>query len=561
VHWARLSAALGCASLLAAACASGPTASSRSSEAYANFLVGRMADLRDDHRAASDRLYHALRSAPGDATLSEGALTASLAVGDIARARDVARQAAAQDLDVGYAHIVRATDALSAGRWRQARTSLALTNAGSAEELTERLLLTWASVGAGTGERAAEQLDEINAPRPYDALLDYTRALALDASDREVFAQSAYQEAIASGFWLPPAAERYADLLARSGDAVAGVELLRSREGRFGSPAQIAAIARMEAGGQAAPEALNPARGAAISLYGLGLIFLEEGDSTHGLATLTLALMLDPGLDAARLAFADAQLDLGHVAEAEAALDAISPSSSYAGNARLMRALISLREERTDEAVAIARAYADDGGGPRALRALADLYRSMERYGEAEPIYSELIDSSGDDGDWRLYFARATTRERQGRWSEAEADLQRALELAPDQPDVLNYLGYTWVDRGERLQEGLAMIERAVEARPSSGAIIDSLGWAHFRLGDFETALNLLERAVALSPADPVLNDHLGDAYWRVGRRTEARFQWRRALSLDPAEAERTLIEAKLEDGLPAIPETRSATR
>jgi Flp pilus assembly protein TadD len=220
-----------------------------------------------------------------------------------------------------------------------------------------------------------------------------------------------------------------------------------------------------------------------------------------------------------------------------------------------------LREERTDEAVAIARAYADDGGGPRALRALADLYRSMERYGEAEPIYSELIDSSGDDGDWRLYFARATTRERQGRWSEAEADLQRALELAPDQPDVLNYLGYTWVDRGERLQEGLAMIERAVEARPSSGAIIDSLGWAHFRLGDFETALNLLERAVALSPADPVLNDHLGDAYWRVGRRTEARFQWRRALSLDPAEAERTLIEVKLEDGLPAIPETRSATR
>lgn len=558
---ARLYAALGCASVLAAACASAPSASSRSSEAYANFLVGRMADLRDDHRAASDRLYHALRSAPGDATLSEGALVASLAVGDAARARDVARQAAAQDLDVGYAHIVRAVDALAEGRWRQARTSLALTDSGSAEELTERLLLTWSAVGAGVGERAAEQLNQISAPRPYDSLIDYTRALALEASGRDVFAQGAYQEAMQGRFWLPPAAERYADLLARNGDAAAGAELLRSREGRYGSPAQLAAAARIEAGERAAGEELNPARGAAISLYGLGLIFLEEADATHGLATLTLALMLDPGLDAARLAFADAQLDLGHVGEAEAALDAIAPTSSYAGNARLMRALISLREERADEAIAIARAYADDGGGPRALRALADLYRALERYEDAEPIYTELINTSGAEGDWRLHFARAATRERQGRWPEAEADLQRALELAPDQPDVLNYLGYTWVDRGERLEEGLAMIERAVEARPSSGAIIDSLGWAHYRLGDFETALNYLERAVALSPADPVLNDHLGDAYWRVGRRTEARFQWRRALTLEPTEANRASLEAKLEEGLPAIPETRSATR
>ena len=133
--------------------------------------------------------------------------------------------------------------------------------------------------------------------------------------------------------------------------------------------------------------------------------------------------------------------------------------------------------------------------------------------------------------------------------------MQEALRLSPDQPDVLNYLGYSWIDRGERLDEGLAMIQRAVELRPFSGAIIDRLGWAYFRMGDYPRALDLLERAVELEPSDPTLNDHLGDVYWRMGRRIEARFQWERALSFEPEEPD--TIRAKLEAGLPAEPARR----
>src|SRR5690606_5409856 len=148
-----------------------------------------------------------------------------------------------------------------------------------------------------------------------------------------------------------------------------------------------------------------------------------------------------------------------------------------------------------------------------------------------------------DDQNWRLHFARAAARDSLGRWGDAEADLRQALALAPDQPDVMNYLGYTWVDRGENLQEGMALIRRAAELRPSSGAIVDSLGWAHYRLGDYRQAVLFLERAVELEPGSATLNDHLGDAYWRLGRRTEARFQWRRALTQQPDDP--AAIEAK----------------
>jgi Flp pilus assembly protein TadD len=266
--------------------------------------------------------------------------------------------------------------------------------------------------------------------------------------------------------------------------------------------------------------------------------------------------MLAPDFDGARLVLAQQQSQAGHAERARAMLAEIAPGSPYAGSARTMEAWMLLDAGETDRALLLARANAESGDA-RAKRALADMYRTLERYSEAEPIYSELIVAQGDD--WRLYFARGAARERLGRWPDAESDLRRALELSPEQPDVMNYLGYSWVDRGERLQEGLALIQRAVELRPGSGAIIDSLGWAHYRLGDYAQALDLLERAVELEPADPTLNDHLGDVYWRLGRRIEARFQWQRALTLDPDNPD--AIRGKLEHGLQPEPDVQSVNR
>jgi tetratricopeptide (TPR) repeat protein len=547
-----LRAAALAAGLGVAACAT-PVAPSASS-AYADFLIGRVANMRSDYPAAADRYFAALMRAPRDATLLEGAIAASLASGDEARARQAARMSPSAGAPA-YAHLVRAADALAAQRWDRADLELGLVEGAAAQELLGRMLVVWTRAAEGRVDDVIVDLAPLAAIRPYGALFAYQQATALDYAGRQDEALAAYESANGGGLWLPSAIERHADLLARRGARDQAIALLRA-ESNQSNPALAAALARVEAGGAASVDRLTPARGAAVGLYGLSAIFLQEYDVTNGLAALTLALMLDPGFDDARLALAQQQSRLGQIEQARASLARIDPQSPYAGSARIVEAWMLLDAGDEAAALALARANAERGGA-RAQRALADMYRNLERYGEAEPIYTELIAQQQDD--WRLYFARGAARERLRRWPEAEADLRRALDLSPDQPDVLNYLGYTWVDRGERLQEGLAMIQRAVELRPRSGAIVDSLGWAYYRLGDYAQALELLERAVSLEPADPTLNDHLGDVYWRVGRRIEARFQWQRALTLDPDDPD--AIRAKLEHGLPAEPAAQSAAR
>lgn len=184
--------------------------------------------------------------------------------------------------------------------------------------------------------------------------------------------------------------------------------------------------------------------------------------------------------------------------------------------------------------------------------------------GPAQPPVVEAGQTPGappppDKTNWSLYYVRGIAYERSKQWAKAESDLKLALELAPDQALIMNYLGYSWIDQGVNLDEGMRLIKKAVELKPDDGYIVDSLGWAYFRLGKYEDAVRELERAVELRPQDPVMNDHLGDAYWRVGRRLEARFQWSHAKELKPEPAELPKIEAKLKDGLPDEQKTNAA--
>lgn len=540
-------AAFACLALAACATAPAPTSAS-----YGDYLIARVATLSFDHASASDRYFTALAHAPHNLALIEGALVASLAAGDESRVRRAAAMAGADDT-FSYVRLVRAVDALVAGNWARAERELARLEGSAGEELIARTLAAWAAAGRGDGgDGDGADFSTLMSLRPYGGLFVYQRAMALDYAGRGEEALAAYRLAAAGEVRSPVGIERYADLLARRGERERAIEVL-SAEANRESPALAAALVRLQAG-DAASQPLTPPRGAAAGMLGLSSMFLREGDRSAGLASLTLALMLDPGFDAARFAFAQTQSDLGHDGVANAALARIQPPSPFAASARALQARILFDAGEREAAISLARTSAESRT-PRALHALADLYGSVSRHAEAESIYSELI--AGSPQDWRLYLARAAARDQLGRWPEAEADLRRALELSPNQPDIMNYLGYSWVDRGEHLTEGLALIERALEQRPMSGAIVDSLGWAYFRLGDYPRALELLERAVELEPAEPALNDHLGDIYWRLNRRIEARFQWQRALSLDAPAPEP--IRAKLEHGLPEVPAQQTA--
>ena len=206
------------------------------------------------------------------------------------------------------------------------------------------------------------------------------------------------------------------------------------------------------------------------------------------------------------------------------------------------------------------RVAARDPSDPKALDALGNMMRGRKRFEEAIEYYSKVIAliDKPEPKHWPYYYARGTSYERLKRWPLAEADLQKAMQLSPDQSLVLNYLGYSWVDQGVNLKQGLKLIERAVQLKPDDGYIVDSLGWAHFRLGNFKQAVKHLERAVELRPEDPTLNDHLGDAFWRVGRQREAYFQWQQALTLKPEPDEEAKIRQKIAKGLPNLPQVRA---
>jgi Flp pilus assembly protein TadD len=265
------------------------------------------------------------------------------------------------------------------------------------------------------------------------------------------------------------------------------------------------------------------------------------------------ALDLRPHLVLGQLLLSDV-LSAGNKPELSLAiLDQIPANSPYSWSARLRMAANLEMLDRTDEAIAKLKEMAAEA--PMRAGAdmqLGDLLRGKKRFAEAVDAYDEAIQrfkAAGLPERWALFYSRGIALERSGQWQRAEADLLHALELKPDQPLVLNYLGYSWIDRGENLERGLKMIEKAVELRPEDGYIVDSLGWAHYRLGDYASAVQYLEKAIELVPQDPTINDHLGDAYWQNGRPTEARYQWRRALQFGPQDDEIKPIQAKLDGG------------
>lgn len=543
---AVIAASLGLAACATAATAPAPAAS----DAYADLLVGRVASLNRDYDAASRRFSAALSRNPNDDGLIEGAVIASLAAGDVAAARRAARMGGGDT--PAFARLLLASDQLAAGRTRAADASLRAIEGSAAEELAAHMLQVWTR--PGNVDDVVDDLTPLASIRPYGALFMYQQAMALDLAGRDDEALSAYREANGGIANLPPAVLRHADLLARAGARDEALALLNA-DANAANPELAAAAARIAAGGEAAPR-LTAARGAAIAMHGLAAIFLQENDPTNALATLSLALTLDPSLDAARLMFGEIHLQLDHDDVARSTFGLVANSSPYYTSARLMEAWVLADAGQEEEALGIAQSAAATGDA-RSKRSLAEMYRGLNRNAEAEPIYTELIAASPQD--WRLYFARGAAREELDRWSEAEADFQQALALAPEQPEVLNYLAYSWVDRGENLQQALDMLLRAFHARPSSAAIMDSVGWAYYRLGDYAQAQTYLETAVQLQPADATLNDHLGDLYWRTGRRIEARFQWQRALSFETEDAE--AIQAKLDHGLPDLPPAQSANR
>ena len=294
--------------------------------------------------------------------------------------------------------------------------------------------------------------------------------------------------------------------------------------------------------------------GIAESLFSLSEA-VKRQNPYQGIIFARLALFVNPEFSFAKLNLADDLSREGNLEEALSLYKVITRDPIYRWIARLRVAQTYNFMDKIKQAKIVLERLADEKDTRiEALVDLGTMYRNRKRYKEAVKTLERAKKrvKKWKTRHWVLLYRNAASLERLGRWPAAEKDFLRALELSPNQPAILNYLGYTWVEKGKNLKRAREMIEKAFKQRPQAAHIVDSLGWVQFMTGKISDAVINLERAVSLDPADPTINDHLGDAYWKVGRRLEARYQWQRALSLQPEKNLIPIINDKIKSGIPS---------
>ncbi len=524
-----------------------------------SYLAGQLARRDNDMDAAAKYFSRTLAEDPDNLDLLRQAFLAVNAEGREAEAMAIARHMVDVRPKDSIGGVALMVDAIKRGETAEARSRLAALPKDGYNTLLVPLLRAWLEVADGDTLGAIAILDELAESEGFAVFRQYHSALMHDIAGNADEADAAYGFIVMSesgGSYR--SVSGYGSYLERGGRTDEARELYESYIET--NPDVIwfePSIARLETGVRPARTVRNARDGAAEVLFGIASALYQENALDAAMLYARLAGYLRPRFDAVNLLIGDIFEVQGRPEESIAAYRAVPPSSSLSWSVQLRIATNLAALERIDEAITHLRKMADERPDRYdALIALGNLMRSEERWTDAVAAYDEGLARIGErePRHWRPLYARGIALERSRQWPRAEQDFLDALDLAPDQPSVLNYLGYSWVDQGINLDKALDYIERAVELRPEDGYIIDSLGWGFYRIGKFEDATLQLERAVERRPDDPTINDHLGDAYWRVGRYVEARYQWHRALALEPTEEGAVAnIEAKLRDGLSPV--------
>ena len=521
--------------------------------ATGSYLAGRFAQHQDDWRAAAQFMAHALSADPSDMALLRRTYLLKLGEGQVDAALDLAKRLVEKDVDPQLAIALLVADNLHRGKLNEAEAMAARMPKEGMAKYIGPLLNTWLAAARGKTDQALQELGALSSASGFSALHDLHAGLVLELGGRKDEAAQRYAKVVEKEAPLR-VVQLVGSFYERNGRKDEARKLYEAF--RADNPESLMIEPTLKAladGKTAAPVVADAKQGLAEALFDLGSALHHEGAEETALLFGRIALHLRPELTLARLMIGDIMESRDHHADALTEYKALEKDPVLGWAARLRAAESLGRLERNDDAIAaLAQLSAERPERTDALVRLGDLYRTVKRYDEAASTYTKALERMGklEERHWAVLYARAMSYDKIDRWPDAERDLLAALALKPNEAYLLNYLGYSWVDRGLHLDKAKGMVEKAVELRPKDGYIIDSLGWALFRLGDFEGAVTKLERAVELKPTDATINDHLGDAYWRVGRRNEARFQWNRALRTADEEPLKEQIRAKLDKGL-----------
>lgn len=555
---------LGATSIAATFAANSPVDDDAVHSLLGSYLAANFAKNENDPSNATMFYRSALALDPSNELLMEQAFQTEATEANWKRAVPLAEELASKDPSNRMAHLVRGLDRFKAHDYPQAEKEFEAASDGLIGELTSALARSWTAVAAGDPDRALKILKTPKQAEGAQFYLNYHAALIADVAGKKQEAADIFARGHKEHSHILRPALAYARHSARDGDTKLAKSILDGLTDREedDQPALVRALREEIKSGKDIPLLVSNAdEGLAEVFYGLGELLTNEGGVSMGILYLQMALYVKNDHVPALAALAAAYESARRFNDAAAIYDRIENDPALHSEIAIRKAFDLNSLDKVDESKAILdKLVTENPKDLKALDALGTIMRSRKRYAEAVDYYTRAINLLPHPAKrhWTLFYSRGTSYERLKNWPPAEADLQTALKLFPDQPMVLNYLGYSWVDQNHNLKEGMSLIEKAVALKPDDGYIVDSLGWAHFKLNNYKEAVRFLERAVELKPEDPVLNDHLGDALWKVGREREARFQWDQALTLDPEADEVEKIKKKLTEGLPSTVEVRA---
>ena len=523
--------------------------------ASGSYLAARHAGQDRDAAAAAAYYRSALKHDPKNGELLDRAFLSLLVDGNIDEAVKYAERVAQTDKNDRVSQLVLGVAALKHRQYAVARRDLTQSIRGPITDLTATLLSAWSIYGAGDSKGAVAAIDRLAGPDWYAIFKELHAGMIYDLAGNKKEAGTR----LAHAYKLDPTALRvvqaYGSWLSRNRASKEALDVYQAFDKVLPRhPLVVEATNQIKANEKIPRLAATPQAGAAEALYGLGASLGRRGGEDLGLVYLQLSLYLSPNHPLALLSLADLYESLKKPALAIKMYERVPSNSPLHRNAAIQMAANLDSLERTDEAEKhLGTLIKEHPQDIEAIMALGNIERAHKKFAACADVYSKGIAAipQPEKANWVIFYFRGICYERSHQWPKAEADLKKALELFPEQPHVLNYLGYSWIDQGVNLDQGMDMIKRAVQQRPDDGYIVDSLGWAYFRLGNYDEAVKQLERAIELKPEDSTINDHLGDAYWRVGRVLEAKFQWAHARDLKPDPEDLPKIEAKIKDGLP----------
>lgn len=521
---------------------------------FGEYLTGRHALFNHQYDVAADNYLEAIKQDPENIELMQFSLSVFIAAGRFEDAFFVNEKLKEMDAQNEVSNILDFFNKTKNKSYIEALIDIDELSSTGIMNLIKPFFRAWIDAAEGSTSEIDAVVNSFEEENNFNFFNFFQAGLIYEYLEDFEKAESFYAQALNErGLLNLRAVEAYGKILKKNGKTEKAISILEDYIDQAPANEQLkATLIEVRNDEQFEPFVSSLDEGFAEIFYTVSTILMQDNVKSIATNFLQYAAFFKPEFPLVHFLQAQIFESDQYYRGAQNEFDKIKTDSPLYFQSKLQRAWLYNDMDRPEETIAallkLEKEYPDNR---EVLNSIAEFYRMNERFAEAIPAYSKVIDNIEEENvrDWIIYYTRGIVFDQEKRWAEAEMDFKKALEIRPEQPMVLNYLAYSWVDRGLNYVEAKKMLIRAVELRPNDGYIVDSLGWALYKMGDYEEAVPVLERAAQLETQDWAINDHLGDAYWTVGRKNEARFQWRHALSLSPDEDKIDLIKSKIKDG------------